>query len=507
LKNSLTTNATWNILARIAALAINFIVTPILISRLGTDHYGLYMLIMSVSGLMGLMSLGLGDATIRYVAYYGSRSDISGVNRVFRATFSVYLASGIFTVIVVMLASPIIISFFSISPAEKDVAILLLKLSGISFLFSLVGGVFGAIPQAYQRYDVSTKITVTVTLIQATITIYFVLHGCGIVCLVYIGIAATLLTLILNLRAAKCIEPKLEFSPVPSVKGLKEVFGYGIYSFLSQIFGMAFSSSDRLLIGIFTGSTAVGFFTVPQDLALRALSLIAQGGSVLFPKFSTIVGLKEQVRLYLNATWSMLFMSIIIFVPLTIFISDFISLWVSKEFAVKCSVVGQLIAFSSIIRGAFVTYEALFKGLNRPQYVTALSFVVGITSLGLNSILIPRYGIVGAGYSYCVTALWGVATLLITWKYVLKCSNYMPLARIVLFPVPIALTCMGLGYQLKLLIPPQNWFILGTEVVTIDVVTAFMLICFEKLLGKKNNCAETLLNGMRNAFLVKFQKI
>ena len=506
MKNSLATNATWNIIARIATLAINFFVTPVLISRLGTDHYGLYMLIMSVSGLMGLMSLGLGDATIRYVAYYGNRCDILGVNRVFRATLSVYLASGICTVIVVTVASPIIISFFSISPSEKEVAILLLKLSSISFLLNLVGGVVGAIPQAYQRYDISAKISVFVTFVQSVLTVYLVLQGYGIVSLVYIGIAVTLLTLILNIRAAKYIIPELELYPVPSVAGLKEVFGFGVYAFLSQIFGIAFSYSDRLLIGVFAGSTAVSFLTVPQDLALRALSLMSQGGSVLFPKFSTIGDFKDIVRVYLNATWSMLFLSIVIFVPLTIFMSDFIALWVNKDFSVKCSSVGQLIAFSSIIRGAFVTYEALFKGLNRPQYVTALTFVVGITSLGLNSVLIPRYGIVGAGYSYCVTATWGVVTLLIAWKYVLKVSNYKPLVRIILFPVLIALICLGIGYQLRLLIPPHSWFVLGVEVLSIDIITAVMLIAFETVFGKEESCAKILLNGLRNAFMVKFQK-
>jgi O-antigen/teichoic acid export membrane protein len=339
------------------------------------------------------------------------------------------------------------------------------------------------------------------------ITVFLILQGYGIIALVNVGIAANIVTLLLNIKAAKQLVPALEFTPIPSKRGLQEVFGYGLYSFLSQIFGIAFSYSDRLLIGIFIGSASVGYLTVPQDLAFRALSLVVQGGSVLFPKFSTIEDPAERVRLYLSATWSMLFFSTIVFVPLTVFIADFIALWVSKEFAAQSSIVGQLIAFSSIIRGAFITYEALFKGINKPQYITLLAFVVGITSLGLNYVLIPRFGLAGAGYSYCITALWGVTTLLITWKYVLRCKSFKPLVRTVLMPVLLAMICIGLGFQLKLILPPTNWFLLVVEVLIIIVIAAFLLITFEKWLGKEKNSAEIFLNAIRRALILKLQKV
>lgn len=465
------------------------------------------MLIMAVSGLMGLMSLGLGDATIRYVAYYGSRRDLIGINRVFRATLSVYLIIGIGTLIIVFVTASKIISLFEIMPAKTEVATTLLQLTGVSFLFSLVGGVIGAIPQAFQRYDVSTKISVSVTFFQAIVIVVLILQDYGIVALVGVGIAANMLSLLFNIKAAKHLVPTLDFTPFPSKSGLQEVFGYGLYSFVSQFFGIAFSYSDRLLTGVFIGSTSVGYLTVPQDLALRALSLVAQGGAVLFPKFSTIEESTERVHLYLNATWSMLFFSSILFVPLTVFIGDFIALWISKEFASQCSMVGQLIAFSSIIRGAFVPYEALFKGINKPQYVTLISFIVGLTSLGLNSILIPRFGLAGAGYSYCITVLWGVATLLITWKYILLCKSYTPLVRTVLMPVLLALICVGLGFELKSVFPPSNWFLLISEVFTSVGVTAFLLFAFEKWIGNENNCADIFLNGIYKAFLIIFQKV
>lgn len=465
------------------------------------------MLIMSVSGLMGLMSLGLGDATIRYVSYYLKSNDISGVNRVFRATLSVYLVTGIFTLLMVFCSASQVISMFAILPTEQDLAVILLKLTSINFLITLVGSAISAVPQAFQRYDVCTKISIIATLFQSMLTIVLVYQHYGIIALLYLGIVANLFIAILNYRAAKTLLPELDFTPIPSLSGLKEVFGYGIFAFISQIFGIAFSYSDRLLIGIFVSSASVGYLTVPQDLALRALSLVVQGGSVLFPRFSVIDDSSERLRLYLNATWAMLFFSSIIFVPLTVFIGDFISLWIGTDFAMECSKVGQLIAFSSIIRGAFVIYEVLFKGINKPQYITILASVVGVTSLGLSAIFIPRYGLAGAGYSYCITALWGVVTLIVTWKYILNCNSYRSLFRVVMMPVLLAIFCVGLGFVLKFVINPTNWILLISEVICVIVATALILIYFEKSAGKQNNSAEIFLNGIRNALLIAYRKV
>jgi len=41
----------------------------------------------TISGMLGLANLGLGEATLRYVAHYAAQEDLTGINRVLRATF------------------------------------------------------------------------------------------------------------------------------------------------------------------------------------------------------------------------------------------------------------------------------------------------------------------------------------------------------------------------------------------------------------------------------------
>lgn len=503
----LITNAIWNVLSRVVPLFLTFFLTPFLISRLGSDHYGLFMLLMSISGLMGLMSFGLGDATLRYVAFYVGRNDIAGINRVVGATLFVYLITSMFTMVLIVALAPSIVSLFAIAPSENAISILLLRLTAVSFCFSLICGAVSAIPQAMQRYDISTKIVIGMTIMQAIGMVFVLFLGKGIIGLVLLGIVVNIITLLVNIVATKRLLPTARLWPLASTSGLKEVFKFGLFSLLSHIFGISFSQSDRLLIGIFVSSGSMGFLTVPQDLALRALSIVAQGGAVLFPRFSSIDDPEYRRRLYLNATWGMLFLSTIIFVPMTIFLPDFIRLWVSPEFASKCSKVGQLIAFSSIIRGAFVPYEALFKGINKPQYITALSLFVGAISLGFNFLLIPRYGLAGAGYSYCATAILGLVTIFLTWKYILKSPSILPVVRTVLIPVMVAIVCLTIGINLRNRFPSPQWAGLIIQGIATMTVTGIMLLSVEMMMGKKNNCAKVLLRGIQNSIKRDFRAV
>lgn len=496
MNNSLTTNAFWNIFARIIPLAITFFLTPIIVTRLGEGHYGLYMLVMSISGLMGIMSFGLGDATIRFVAHYFSLNDMDGVSRVFRSTLCVYLVMGLVTALTIVMLAPSIISLFEITPEEIGLATNLLRYSALGFIFTLVNSVFSAVPQALQRYDINTKVVISIAMLQALASATFLLQGYGIITLVWIGIAAQCFSVILNYMVVRCLVPAMKVLPSFARVGLREVFGYGIFSFLSQMFGIGFSHSDRLLAGAFIGAGSVGFLTLPQDLASRALSLVAQGGAVLFPRFSSVESLEVRAQLYLQASWAMLFLSSIIFVPATIFMPDFIGLWITPEFAAKCSYVGQLIALSSVVRGAFVVYESLYKGINKPQYVTTLSFFVGVTSLSLNFWLIPSFGIAGAGYAYCVTALFGVVTVALTWKHVLGNSRWSPIIKTLLLPALLAYACMAFCFWLRSLYPPVGWIVLVLEGGLTALITAGALIGFDVWTGGKNCTARVCISGI-----------
>jgi len=56
-------------------LALSFVATPFVIGRLGDSAYGVWVLMSSVAGYLGLLDFGVRGATTRYIARFAARHE------------------------------------------------------------------------------------------------------------------------------------------------------------------------------------------------------------------------------------------------------------------------------------------------------------------------------------------------------------------------------------------------------------------------------------------------
>ena len=82
---------------------------------------------------MGIMTLGLGEATLRYVAYHYGRKDLSGINRVVGATFSVYILTGFIGWSILFFGASIISDLLALSASDHALGISLIRLARRQF--------------------------------------------------------------------------------------------------------------------------------------------------------------------------------------------------------------------------------------------------------------------------------------------------------------------------------------------------------------------------------------
>ncbi|MEK7752440.1 MAG: oligosaccharide flippase family protein, partial [Acidobacteriota bacterium] len=436
---------------------MTFLLTPFVISRIGTEAYGLYVLLISVTGLLGFMGYGLGEAVLRNVAHDLGRGDIAGVNRVFGTGFSVSLGLAAVALSGFFLGAPLIASLLKLPAVERDLAAGLLRWTGLTFAVNLAGGGFSSIPQALQRYDIRTKAILVQSLFQACGTIVLLWCGYGLYELVIWLVASTVLAQVLNVAVAKALIGELRFRPAFSRRGFGEVFGYSVFSILTYAFGTLWFYGDRFILGASVGAAAVAYLAVPHMLVFRAMDFVSSAGNVLLPRFSTMTDDGQRRRLYLQASWAVTACSVMVFVPLTVILPGLLRLWVGEEFAAEGAVIGQLIAASSIVRGGAVVYQGLFNGLGKPQLVSAVMFTSASLSLLTNVLLIPRYGLAGAGYSYCLTGLIALATAVVAWRWVLKERSILPVLGSTVAPVSTGAVCLGALLVVRSTLPQPGW--------------------------------------------------
>jgi len=420
---SVTRNVLWNVGGTVWSAAVLFVMSPFLIHRIGVEDYGIYLLLASITGALGLLNLGLSEATLRFVAYYYSKDDLAGVSRVLTSTLFVYALLGTIAAVALFCGASWLNQWFKLGAHRVGLMPFLLRLTAVTFWLRFIAGPFFAVPQALLRYDVSTGITVAESLVRVAGQVGLVLKGGGLVALVAWNLVVGVVFLFMTGGVALAMVPGLRIVAIPSLDGLREVFGYGLYAFLAQLVGMIWRYADRVLLAAFVGVGAVAQFAVPQQLVLRVLGLASAAAAVLMPKFSACDKQSDLKSMYLHSTNVLLSVSVSIFVPLAVLMPDFLKLWVSSDFALVSGYVGTVLAASCLVRGAFMPYEALFRGLGKPQYYLVVVALASGTVLLADVALIPHVGIAGAAYAYAIAPVWGFGAIVFVWMRVFRCND------------------------------------------------------------------------------------
>jgi O-antigen/teichoic acid export membrane protein len=503
---SLIGNSGWSLLSWAWLTGVTFFLTPFLIARLGTGHYGLYVLIMSISGLMGLADMGLAEATLRYVAYYYGRQDMAGINRAVGATLSVYLVTGCLAWAILFVGAPWIAGLLALPVQDLDLATSLLRLMAINYGFVMATGAYGTIPRALQRYDIDSRLIVGQSVLQVAGTVAILLAGLAVRELIAWSVVTAIMRQMANMIVARQLIPNLRLLPSPSRAGLREVFGYGVFSSLTQIVGTVASQADRLLLGALVSASSVAYLNVPKSLVQRGGLITPTAGDVLFPRFSATQELAEQRRLFLNTTWGMLCITILIFVPVTVLVPDFLRLWIGPEFARESAWIGQILAFGAIARGAFVPSQKLFQGAGKPQYVTAWYVTSSVILVGMNLLLISKLGLKGAGYASLIELAVPFSALLLAWKRVLRSESYRALARAVLLPYLVALCCLVLGWWARSMFPYLGWIGLLAFAISHAGVVAMALIGADRLGGGPDRHSAAFLRPLSRLLQVSTRR-
>lgn len=497
---SLKYNAFWNILSNILNILLLFILTPIITNGLGDVQYGIYIILGTIGGALSIINLGLGEATLRYVALYYSKNDEEGVNRVFNATLWLYSLLGVIVTSLFFFMPEVIIRLLNLSALGSDGA-LLIQLTLVLFFINFIYGCFTSIPQALQRYDIFSYIQIGQNGIRFIVNILIIFWGYGIKGLVITQLCIGILSLLIVIIISKKLLPFLSLYRIPSKKDYKEIFSYGVFSFMSQIVGLIWQYCDNILLSIFIGPQAVSYFSIPMQVIGKVNSTISSGFSVLFPKFASEKDTAAIKSIYIKSTQLSLYLSIIIFVPMALMIKDFLGVWISSDFAEKSGFIATILAFSYIARGAFLPYDSLLKGLGVPKYIMYITIASSFVILICDVSLIPSLGVNGVGYSYLLSSLIGVFVIGCIWKKYIKKKNIVAY-KIFLFPYLVSVSCFIILSHLKNSINLSatnitSFFIMGFIVFIINLMITFITI---RIIDKK------FIDEICYSFIIKFKE-
>ena len=397
--NRIVRNVVANWLGLAVNMAIAVFMAPFLVHQLGDAMYGLWVLLLSVTGYMGLLDAGLKVSVVKHVARYHAVDDTTGVSRVVSTALLIYGGLSVLIVGLSLAVGPLVPRMFTMAPEAMSIAQTVLVITSLTLATTLILSVFNGLLAGLQRYDHSNLIGAGIVIVRSVVIVAFVAQGYGIVSLGLIHLVSQIVGGLLTVRRAYKEVPGLRLSwSLAGSDTAKTLYGYSFFILLNNVAMFLLFNSAEIVIGAMLGVAAVTYYAIAGSLLQYLSRLIGTMTQVLHP-YASAQDAKGDVdgmrRLVVHGTKACLLIGLPVSLTFVLIGKDFIRFWMGPSYA---EVAGPLLVFLTIARLFWLSQSStgnILLGIGRHKLLTAVNLITGIAGLGLGALLIPRFGLLG----------------------------------------------------------------------------------------------------------------
>ncbi|MEN9424932.1 MAG: hypothetical protein RL122_2315 [Pseudomonadota bacterium] len=395
------------LLPLIAALAT----IPVIVSKLGIDLYGLYIICVSLIGFMTLVDLGIGQTVIKYVAEYEATGRQDKVKPVLGVAFLIYLVIGLGSAVCLYAIAPLLAHGLYASAEKVALAIESLRIAVVPLFFSYVNQFFLNICKAYHRFDFPAIIHNMGNLGGIFLTTALLLMGYGLEDVMWGYAFVQFVTLLGGYLASTYVLPQhIKARPVFEQNVFMEIVSFSAYTFVGNFIGSLVSRADKLLIGLVIGTEAVTYYQIPFTIAQMANGIIHTLVHITFPYFSEMFSLRDRdglLRLYRLANAIVFLTSMMIAVMLIVVGGDFLALWISPAFSQQASLILQVMAVYFFLHSNTVVGYWVLQGAGQAKLTAFMSVADAFAYFVALYYLGNSFGSIGAAVALFFT-LWTI---------------------------------------------------------------------------------------------------
>lgn len=444
-------NAGWSTLDPIVSPLLMVLATPFLVQKLGVEHYGIWILVYSVVGLIGLVNMGLSDATTRYVAQYLAIGRVSSVVHVIRITITIYLLLAVATGAVIYAISPVLVEHvFRISDELRHTATHALRLGGVMLAAKILESVFVAALKGFERYDIASRIILIARIAVISAAVLLAADGFGVSTILLSAIVINAASLFLLIIATKGLAPGSYFSPSYDADLLKKIYSYGIWSWSQGIAGTLFSQADRFLIISILGTSALTYYSASLLVAQQIHAVLAAAAGFVFPLSSRLHGSEDIRRLrevYTKTMAVVTSLATATVIPVYFCASPLLTLWMGPAFAKEGAEVLQLLILAFGGLSLTIVPYYLLNGSGFIRYNVFFGILSSFVLITAGLVLLPRIGIIGAGWAQLFNFLIIATYLIFVEKIIFKVKSWVSAVGY-LIPYVVPIFVMLISYHL-----------------------------------------------------------
>jgi O-antigen/teichoic acid export membrane protein len=372
---------------------IAFILLPVYTTRLAAAEYGSLGLLITTGSIMStIFILGINYGMFR--SYFDYKDEESRKAVVSSAFFIILISNLILFAIGFGFSRQLSYAIFG----NFDYRLHFILITVIT-IFEIFNVVPSAVLQAKRKSVAFISLQFIFLLIRLGLIIYLIIsRGLGIMGVLIGNLTVgflSCLTYYLYIRK----EFVAKFLKSEAVNMLK----VGLPLIPSSLSVFVFNSIDRYFLNYYTDLSEVGLYNLAYNFGNLVTVLFATPMALIWPAmFLSVKDHKNVKEFYVRALTYTSIIAFFIFLVVSLLSEDAIKIFANKEYWAAYSVIPIIVLTYSIwsLRKSVLVGVILKK---RTQAQALIFFIGAVINIGLNFLLIPRYGIMGAACSTITT--------------------------------------------------------------------------------------------------------
>jgi O-antigen/teichoic acid export membrane protein len=389
---------------------ISFVITVYIARLLPVSDFGSYITVISFVTLFGIFTdFGINTVIIRE----GAKNPEDTHNLIFSAMGLKYLMS---------LASMLAVIVFALFTPYSFEVKALIALMSITLLMGGIGSMFSAVFNIYQDMKYISIIQIAERTTFASFALIFLIAGLGVPGVILAIIIAAFVSLMLSFVLSRRIHYyKLNFRPILDYTILMPAFWFGIAGLL----GTVWQRVDTIMLSLLTNMTQVGLYTPAVNyVGIGDMAVLALTGA-FFPIVSRTVHERRVSKKELSRYLGYFAVVGLVIVAITYaFGGELMILAFGPKYAESIVFINILIIGFAVNLVTIPTSLLLDATNNQKVHVLNATYLTGV-NVGLNLILIPALGALGAAYATTISQSLGAALGIPIALYVLRRSHYL----------------------------------------------------------------------------------
>ena len=462
---------------------------------LGAEALGLYALGMSLVGFLGIFNaIGLPTSASRFVAEYSSQHEHLKLGNFLRGSISLLAAGNLVLGAAFVFALPWVAVHFYHAPALASYAGTFALLMLIGVLNTFFSQCMAGFREIARRTVITHFVATSATIILAVLLIEL---GFGLRGYLMAQVGSSILVLVLLALSIRKLTPQAAFSTPGFGRLDRKVASFSAVTFAIGLVHFALGQSDKIILGYYLRPRDVGVYTVAVTVAAFVPIALQSANQIFSPMIAELHSAETVTllrRLYVFITkWATaitlpLAFSVIIF-------SRALMSFFGPAFEAG-AVVLSIVAVAEIVNCGVGSVGFLLLMSGHQAQLMKIETTSAVLMVSLSLLLIPRYGISGAGIALATSIIATNAWSLVEVRRKLALSPYNR-SYLKLVPPAVAAIAVLLVYQRAFAAFPNSWKV--AAVASACAYAVFFAVLVSSGLQPEDRMLATLAwNRLRN---------